>query len=92
MIQVFVNVNEEWKELKISENFSLVTEVGGRVPEFSFQVYDDRFKFSPFHSTDYSDYFKKGNQVRILNNDIRIATGYINNTEFVYPSGAITVK
>lgn len=93
MIKVYVNVNSTWRRIYNTENIALTYEIGGRVPSFSFSLPDKNFLFSIFNTeSPYAGFLKKGNQVKIVKDDLTIAKGYINKPDWQYPEQLVTVQ
>lgn len=93
MIKAYVYINNVWRRIYNTENISLTAETGGRIPTFSFSLPDKDFRYSIFNTASpYSQYLKKGNQVKITIDDKTVAKGFINDIKYQYPDQIITVQ
>lgn len=94
MIKVYVydENNLTWVKLPNAEDFSLVSEIGGRVPQFHFRVADTKLLYSPFiTSSPFYGLIRKGKKVRVWDNDTLLCTGYVKKAEWHAPDLIVTV-
>ena len=93
MIKVYVNVNSIWRRIYNAENISLTSEIGGRIPSFSFSLPDKNFLFSIFNTeSPYFGFLKKGNKVKIVKDDVTVVKGYLDEPKWKYPEQIVTVQ
>lgn len=93
MIKVYVFVDSKWRRIYNTENIALTSEIGGRIPSFSFSLPDKSFLFSIFNTASpYAGFLKKGNLVKIVKDDLTIAKGYIDEPSWQYPEQLVSVQ
>lgn len=93
MIKAYVLIEGTWRRIYNLEGFSLTSEIGGRIPSFSFSVPDKRFYYSPFNTASpYRNYLKKGNKVKMVKDGLTIAVGHIDQVRWSYPNQVATVQ